>query len=113
MSVPNVFAILAGRIAQHLRLQPLSPRWHTVTRGAKALFPHGGKSGDTRHCYADFFFGILAPERRASLKAMATACLRLFTFLPLLDLSLPCLCSFMTLWVLRLPLEPLSELECE
>ena len=61
--------------------------------------------------YADFFLGILAPERRASLKAMATACLRLFTFLPLPDLSFPCLCSFMTLWTLRLPLDPLRELE--
>lgn len=71
-----------------------------------------GSGHKSRH-YDDFFFGILAPERRASLKAMAIACLRLFTFLPLPDLSLPCLCSFMTLWILRLPLEPLRELECE
>ena len=33
------------------------------------------------------------------------------TFLPLLDLSFPSLCSFITLWTLRLPLpsEPLCE----
>lgn len=43
---------------------------------------------------------------------MATACLRLFTFLPLPDLSLPCLASFMTLWTLRLPLDAVREREC-
>ena len=59
------------------------------------------------------FFGIFAPDLRASLKAIATACLRLFTFFPLPDFSLPCLCSFITLWTLRLPLEPLLELEWE
>ena len=63
------------------------------------------------HDYDDFFFGILAPERRASLRAMATACLRLVTFFPLLDFSFPCFCSFMTLWILLLPLEPFRELE--
>src|ERR1041385_1106275 len=57
-----------------------------------------------------FFFGILAPDLRASLSAIATACLRLFTFFPLPDFSLPCLCSFITLWILRLPLE-LDELD--
>ena len=63
--------------------------------------------------YDDFFRGILAPERRASLRAIATACLRLFTFFPLPDLSFPCLCSFMTLWTLRVAFEPLREIECE
>ena len=53
--------------------------------------------------------GILAPERRASLSAMATACLRLVTFLPLPDLSVPCFFSCITLWILRLPVD--EELE--
>jgi hypothetical protein len=44
-----------------------------------------------------FFFGTLAPERRASFKAMPTACLRLVTFLPLPELKEPRLCSFITL----------------
>src|SRR2546423_1849329 len=34
----------------------------------------------------DFFFGTFAPERRASDSPMATACLRLVTFLPELPL---------------------------
>jgi len=53
-----------------------------------------------------FFLGILAPAWRASLSAIATACLRLVTFLPLPDLSLPSLCSFITLWILPVPLAP-------
>ena len=61
----------------------------------------------------DFFLGIFAPDRRASLSAMATACLRLFTFLPLPDFNVPCLCSFITLATLRLPFEALREAECE
>jgi hypothetical protein len=41
-----------------------------------------------------FFLGTLAPERRASFKPMAIACLRLFTFLPEDPLrSVPCLRS--------------------
>ena len=44
----------------------------------------------------ELFFGILAPASRASFSAMATACFLLFTFLPLPDLSLPSLCSFIT-----------------
>jgi|SRR5579871_119065 len=72
----------------------------------KLITAHRGMSDPPRHYYDDFFLGILAPERRASLKATATACLRLFTLLPLLDFSLPCLYSFMTLWTLPLPLEP-------
>jgi hypothetical protein len=55
-----------------------------------------------------FFLGTFAPDFRASLRAMATACLRLFTFLPLPDLSLP---SFITLWTLRFPFDMLRELE--
>jgi hypothetical protein len=46
-----------------------------------------------------------APEFRASLRAIATACLRLLSFLPLPDFSVLSLCSFMTLWTLRFPLE--------
>src|SRR5436190_11839779 len=34
----------------------------------------------------DFFFGTFAPDRRASERPMAMACLRLFTFLPELPL---------------------------
>jgi hypothetical protein len=44
---------------------------------------------------------------------MATACFRLATFLPLPDLSVPLLCSFMTLWILRLPLALMLEFECD
>jgi hypothetical protein len=59
--------------------------------------------------FADFFVaflallreGTFAPDSRASLIAMAIACLRLFTLSPLLDLSLPSLCSFITSWILR------------
>ena len=50
-----------------------------------------------RYPYFDFFLGILAPELRASLSAIATACLRLFTFFPLPDLRPPCLYSLITL----------------
>src|ERR1700748_2847963 len=60
-----------------------------------------------------FFLGIFAPDLRASLKAIATACLRLFTFLPLPDLSLPSFCSFMTFWTLRLPFVDVVELDRE
>jgi hypothetical protein len=54
----------------------------------------------------DFFFGIFAPDFLASFKAIATACLRLVTFLPLPDLSVPSLCSFITFSTLPFPLEP-------
>ena len=48
--------------------------------------------------YQDFFFfGTLAPDFLASLNAIATACLRLVTFLPLLDFSVPSFFSFITL----------------
>jgi hypothetical protein len=60
-----------------------------------------------------FFLGTFAPDFRASLRAIATACLRLFTFLPLPDLNVRCLCSFMTLWILRFPLLPVRDVECE
>lgn len=44
-----------------------------------------------------FLFGTLSPSRRASERPIATACLRLFTFLPLRpDLSVPRLYSRMT-----------------
>lgn len=49
-----------------------------------------------------FFLGIFAPDLRASLRATATACLRLLNFLPLPDFSVPSLCSFMTLWAFLL-----------
>ena len=44
-----------------------------------------------------FLGGIFAPEERASFKAMAIACLRLFTFFPEEDFSVPLLNSSMTL----------------
>src|ERR1700748_3587732 len=50
-----------------------------------------------------FFLGIFAPDLRASLSAIATACLRLFTFLPLPDFSGPSLCSCMTLRTVERP----------
>jgi len=52
-----------------------------------------------------FFRGILAPAFRASLSAIATACLRLLTLPPLPDLRSPSLYSFMTLRTFRLPVE--------
>lgn len=42
-----------------------------------------------RRHYAAFLRGTLAPERRASDKPIAIACLRLLTFRPLPDFSLP------------------------
>jgi hypothetical protein len=42
------------------------------------------------------FFGILAPASRASLKAIAIACLGFFTLPPLPDFKVPCLYSCMT-----------------
>jgi len=42
------------------------------------------------------FFGILAPDSRASLSAIATACLRLVTFLRPPDFSVPALNSCIT-----------------
>src|SRR5579872_5194051 len=74
----------------------------------------GGASGLKRHSIPSlgrptyFFFvlflGILAPDLRASFKAIATACLRLFTLRPLPDFRVPCLCSRITLATVRLPL---------
>jgi len=51
----------------------------------------------------DFFGGIFAPDFRASLKAIATACLRLVTFLRPPDLSVPVLYSCMTFSVFARP----------
>jgi len=51
-----------------------------------------------------FFLGILAPASRASLRAMATACLRLVTFLRPPDFSVPCLYSCITFSVFARPL---------
>ncbi len=59
--------------------------------------------------YDFFFLGIFAPAFRASLRAIATACLRLVTFLPLPDFKEPCLCSFITFSTLRLPFELLLD----
>src|SRR5205085_7629554 len=42
------------------------------------------------------FFGIFAPASRASLSAIAIACLRLFTFLRPPDFNSPCLYSCIT-----------------
>lgn len=59
------------------------------------------------HSSQDFFRpfrGIFAPDRRASLSAIAIACFRLFTFRPLPDRSLPCLCSLITRLTFRRPL---------
>src|SRR5438093_10331333 len=62
-----------------------------------------------------FFAGIFAPADLASLSAIATACLRLFTFRPEEDFSLPLLYSPITLPTLLLPLArllPEVELFC-
>jgi len=47
--------------------------------------------------YVFFFGGTFPPALRASLNAMATACFRLVTFWPLLDLRVPSFFSFITL----------------
>ena len=60
--------------------------------------------------YELLFFGILAPDFRASLRAMAIACFRLLTLCPLPDFNVPSWCSFMTLWILVLPLVVLEVL---
>lgn len=49
------------------------------------------------------FFGIFAPDFRASFRAIATACFRLVTFLPLPDFSVPSLCSCITFLTLLRP----------
>src|SRR5579884_3724667 len=46
--------------------------------------------------FAPFFGATFAPERRASLRAMAMACFRFLTFFLPPDLSWPCLYSCMT-----------------
>lgn len=104
IAVSTLFAFAGGAVVAAftggaIRLQGFKPP-EAPTR------PHESGTHDD-----DFFFGIFAPDFRASLKAIATACLRLLTLFPLPDFSLPCLCSFMTLWTLRLPLEPLRGLE--
>jgi hypothetical protein len=53
--------------------------------------------------FEDFFLGIFAPDLRASFNAIATACLRFLTFLPLPERRVPCLCSRITLATLLLP----------
>ena len=58
-----------------------------------------------RFLFLLLFLGIFAPDRLASLSAMATACLRFFTFLPLPDFNSPCLYSCMTFLVLARPLD--------
>src|SRR5678815_2741375 len=52
---------------------------------------------------AAFFLGIFAPACRASLSAMATACLRLRTLAPDEDLSVPVLNSRMTFRTFLMP----------
>ena len=59
--------------------------------------------------FVALFLGILAPDLRASLSAMATACLRLATFLPLPDFNVPCFISLITLRTFRLPFELVEE----
>ena len=66
-----------------------------------ALWVWNGVNGTTYDL--DFFFGILAPDFLASLNAIATACLRLFTFLRPPDLSVPSLYSCITFLVFVRP----------
>jgi hypothetical protein len=68
-----------------LALFPMS----LVVRATK--WPPGSADGHSqfRKDQAAFFCGTLAPLRRASESPMAMACLRLFTFRPLPDFSLP------------------------
>lgn len=71
--------------------------------------------GRVRFRQAAFLRGTLAPDLRASLMPMAIACLRLFTFAPPPDFSLPCLYSCIALptllCALRLYLRPPALLE--
>jgi hypothetical protein len=56
--------------------------------------------------YLDFcFLGIRAPDFLASFNAMATACLRLFTFFLPADFKVPCLYSCITFSVFARPFE--------
>ena len=55
--------------------------------------------------FEDFFLGMRAPDLRASLNAIATACLRLVTFLPLPDFRVPCFFSCITFSIFHLTLE--------
>jgi hypothetical protein len=57
------------------------------------------------HERRDFFFGIFAPDLRASFKAIAIACFRLVTFFPLPDRSFPSLCSCITFFTFERPFE--------
>ena len=52
-----------------------------------------------------------APDLRASLNAIATACFRLVTFLPLPDFSVPFFFSRITVAILRFPLALELELD--
>ena len=92
-------------------LDPLMPPPMTITSAVffTCLVYSGGRrepQDDLRD--EDFFFGILAPDLRASLNAIATACLRLRTFLPLPDRSVPCLCSCITFSTFPRPFEFLA-----
>ena len=104
----NLVTISASAVVSYSALHfRRARRWRApLTRRYRVEAPSANKA------HYDFFLGIFAPDRRASLSAMATACLRLFTFLPLPDFSFPCFFSFMTLWIVRFPREPPREL-CE
>jgi hypothetical protein len=66
---------------------------------ARQIFPARQRARDVRR----FRRGMRAPAWRASLSAMATACLRLRTFPPEDERSLPRLYSPITFLILRLP----------
>jgi hypothetical protein len=60
------------------------------------------RADDFRDDERDFFGGTFFPARRASERPMAMACLRLWTFLPVLpDRSVPCLRSCIALPTFR------------
>ena len=99
-------------LASHLPAHALpggrgSERPFRAARASKRLIDFFSSTG-----LADvhfFFLGIFAPDFRASLRAIAMACFRLFTLWPLPDLRVPCFFSLITLAIFRFPraLEPL------
>jgi hypothetical protein len=77
-------------------------RFHQVARRSVCAGPPWIPRSPTNYDLL-FFFGILAPDFRASLSAIATACLRLFTFLRPPDFNVPSLYSCITFSVLARP----------
>ena len=64
------------------RREPADGTRRAPVRAATDIGRRGTYIAPRRFVYEPFFFGTFAPSRRASLKPIAMACLRLVTFLP-------------------------------